>query len=406
MQRHSGILLAAFFGVLASFASVFVFTFGVFLKPLSEEFGWSRAQVSGGFALAALTVAFASPFIGRLVDRFGSRSVILPSATLFAVLFTSLSWLSAHLVHFYALMFLLGLVGNGTTQLAFSRVVVQAFDANRGFALAVMLAGSGVGSMVMPSLAQAGIDAWGWRATYQALGALIFVLVVPLTAWLIPKGGAWTGRPRPGGLPPALRTRLFWLLLAAFFLMSLAVNAPLAHLAALLTDRGVTPRVAAFAASALGGATVAGRLLAGWLVDRWPAPRIAGLLFTGSAFGLLGLELSAHTGWAFLGAALIGFGMGAEADVIPYFLSRYFSLDTFTELYGISFTAFALAGAAGPILMGQAFDRFGSYDSVLGLLAGAALCAALLIAQVPPPPRQPHATNQNHGSQPLVTKVT
>ncbi len=398
MQRHSGILLAAFFGVFASFASVFVFTFGVFLKPLSEEFGWSRAQVSGGFALAALTVAFASPFIGRLVDRFGSRAVILPSATLFAALFASLSWLSFHLAHFYALMFLLGLVGNGTTQLAYSRAVVQAFDANRGFALAVMLAGSGIGSMVMPSLAQAGIDVWGWRATYQALGALIFVMAVPLTAWLIPGGGDWTGRPRPGGLPPALRTRLFWLLLAAFFLMSLAVNAPLAHLAALLTDRGVTPQIAALAASALGGATVAGRLLAGWLVDRWPAPRVAALLFTGSACGLLGLELSAHAGWAFLWAALIGFGMGAGADVIPYFLSRYFSLETFTELYGISFTAFALAGAAGPLLMGQAFDRFGSYDYVLGPLAGAALLAAILIGLVPPPPRHPHTGDETDHS--------
>jgi len=388
LRRHSGILLAAFFGVFASFASVFIFTFGVFLKPLSEEFGWSRAQVSGGFALAALTVAFASPFLGRLVDRFGSRAVILPSATLFAVLFASLSRLTDSLVHFYGVLFLLGLVGNGTTQLGYSRAVVQAFDANRGFALAVMLTGSGLGSIVMPSLAQAGIEAWGWRATYQALGALSFLLVIPLTAWLIPGGGDWSGRPRPRGLPPAVQTRLFWLLLAAFFLMSLAVNAPLAHLAALLTDRGVSPRMAAFAASALGGATMAGRLLAGWLVDRRPAPMVAALLFFASAAGLLGLELSAHAAWAFLWAALIGFGMGAEADVIPYFLSRYFSLETFTELYGISFTAFALAGAAGPLIMGQAFDRLGSYDYVLGFLAGCALLAAILIVQVPAKP--PH----------------
>ncbi len=382
MQHHPGILAAAFFGVFASFASVFIFTFGVFLKPLSEEFGWSRTQVSGGFALAAMTVALASPFIGRLVDRFGSRAVILPSATIFAAAFASLAWLTPSLPHFYGILFLMGAVGNGTTQLAFSRAVVQAFDSHRGLALAVMLAGSGVGSMVMPSLAQALIDQWGWRATYRTLGVLIVLVVLPLTALLIPGQTRSTVRAARRGLPAAVRSRLFWRFLAAFFLMSLAVNAPLAHLSALLTDRGVTPRAAAFAASLLGGATIAGRFLTGWLVDHWPASRVTSILFAASGAGLLGLELSARPEWAFVSAALIGLGMGAEADVIPYLISRHFDIESFGELYGLAFSAFALAGALGPLILGRVFDQLGSYDFALGALAVSAFAAALLMSRL------------------------
>ncbi len=383
LPRRWGILVAAFFGVFASFASVFIFTFSVFLKPLSSELGWSRTQLSGGFALAALTVAFASPVIGRLVDRFGSRAVILPAATIFAAAFGSMGWLTPSLVHFYGLMFLMGVVGNGTTQLAYSRVVVQAFDSRRGLALAVMLAGTGVGSMVMPALAQFGIDQWGWRATFQAFGVMIFTLAVPLTAWLIPGADKATVRVKRRGSPDGLRSPLFWRFVAAFFLMSLAVNAALAHLSPMLTDRGLTPQVAALAASFLGAATLAGRLLTGWFLDRWASSRVCFLLFACGACGLLALALRAGTGWAFASVALIGVGMGAEADVIPYLISRHFSMDSFSELYGYSFSAFALAGALGPLLMGRAFDLAGSYDPVLGILAAAGFTAAFLIGKTP-----------------------
>lgn len=383
MANRWGILVAAFFGVFASFSSVFIFTFSVFLKPLSAEFGWSRTQLSAGFALAALTVAAASPFIGRLVDRFGSRAVIVPAATIFAAAFASLSWLTSSIVQFYAVLFVAGLVGNGTTQLAFSRAVVDAFDARRGMALAVMMAGTGVGSMLMPSLAQAGIDRWGWRSTYFMFGAMIFLLAVPLTAWLIPPARANAARKQRKGAPRALRSPLFWRFVAAFFLMSLAVNASLAHLSPLLTDRGMTAQTAALVASVLGGATLAGRLLTGYLLDRWRGSWVSAILFAAGAAGLVGLALGRSPAWAFTGAACIGLGMGAEADIIPYLLSRHFDMESFGELYGYSFSAFAIAGALGPLAMGRAFDLAGSYDPVLAALSLTGFAAAYLIARSP-----------------------
>lgn len=383
MRPRWTILIAAFFGVFASFSSVFIFTFSVFLKPLSAEFGWSRTRISGGFSLAAITVAFASPLIGRLVDRFGSRAVILPCAIIFAAGFASLSLLTSSLLQLYLTLFLIGIVGNGTTQLAFSRVVVKAFDSNRGMALASMMAGSGLGSMLMPILAQAGIDKLGWRGCFQALGAMAVVVAVPLTAWLIPSDSTPAERKRRTGSPAGLKSSLFWTFLVAFFLMSLAVNATLAHLSPLLTDRGFTPKVAALGASVLGASTLLGRLGTGWLLDRWAVNRIGGLLFAGGALGLVGLALVPGAASAFISVGLIGLGMGAESDVIPYLLSRYFPMESFGELYGYSFSAFALAGAMGPIIMGRAYDLAGSYDPVLGFFALAGFLAAILISRAP-----------------------
>ncbi len=386
MKSPGGILVAAFFGVFASFASVFIFTFSVFIKPLSAEFGWSRTQLSAGFALAALTVAFASPFIGRLVDRFGSRAVILPCSAVFGAAFGSLCWLTPNLAHFYGLLFVIGVVGNGTTQLAFSRAVVEAFDSRRGMALAVMLAGTGTGSMLMPSLAQMGIDRLGWRSTFLAFGIMILCTAIPLTAWLIPGRARSVVRVQRHGFPAALRSRLFWMLMAAFFLMSLAVNAALAHLSPLLTDRGFTPQSAAIAASLLGAGTLGGRLLTGWMLDRWAPARVSSILFGCGALGLFGFAAGASAEWAFVSTVLIGLGMGAEADVIPYLISRHFDMASFSELYGLSFAAFAVAGALGPLIMGRAFDIAGSYDPVLGGLALAGFVAALLLSRTPAMP--------------------
>src|SRR3954464_2569005 len=102
-------------GVFASFGSLLVFTFGVFLKPIAAEFGWSREAVSAAFAVAALSVAACSPVVGMLIDRFGARRVIAPCVAVFGFAFASVSLLPPKRVVLYAVFALLGVVGNGTT---------------------------------------------------------------------------------------------------------------------------------------------------------------------------------------------------------------------------------------------------------------------------------------------------
>ena len=167
------------------------------------------------------------------------------------------------------------------------------------------------------------------------------------------------------------------------FLTSLGQNGAIIHLSSLLSDRGFSARGGALALSVMGGAAVLGRLVAGRLLDLYFAPRVAFCLLGLAALGAFILS-SAHSLIAgVIAASLIGVGVGGEADITPYLLSRYFGLRAFSTLYGLTWTAYAIAGAIGPVLMGRAFDATGSYTLFLTWLAALMLLAARLMLFLP-----------------------
>ena len=183
-------------GVFVSFASLLVYTFGVFLKPLSAEFGWSREAVSAAFGIAAMTVAVCSPPLGYLLDRVPPRRIILPCLLVFGAAFASLSLLTPRLWHFYAVFLVLGSVGNGTAQMAYSRAVTSWFDRRRGMALALIMSGGALGAIVLPPVAEALIRIAGWRGAYLTLGGMALAIGLPAVALFIRERpaatrGAW-----------------------------------------------------------------------------------------------------------------------------------------------------------------------------------------------------------------------
>ena len=292
----------------------------------------------------------------------------------------------------YAIYILLGVVGNGTTQLCYARVISAWFDRRRGLALATMMAGVGAGAIGIPPLATWLIEAYGWREAYLLLGASVFVLgMIPAALWLreTPPDAELATLEKSLGLmagmrgAEAVRMPVFWFLLTGFFLFSVSVNGSVAHLIPILTDRGIASETAALAASTLGVLTLCGRLLTGVLLDRFFGSRVAGNFFRNRGSWSGGPQPGARSRDGVLGAALIGLGMGAEADVMPYLISRYFGLASFSEIYGYAFTAYALAGALGPLLMGWSFDRFHSYSTVLLCLAAAMFTGAAVLASLP-----------------------
>src|SRR5688572_12844516 len=133
----------------------------------------------------------------------------------------------------------------------------------------------------------------------------------------------------------------------------------------------------------MGAASLAGRLGTGWLLDRFFAAHVAFGLLAMAAAGTFLLATADSIVLGVLAAALIGGGMGGEADVTPYVLSRYFGLRAFSALYGMTWTAYAIAGAIGPILMGRAFDLAGSYAALLTVLAGVMVAVAGLMLFLP-----------------------
>lgn len=381
------VAVAASFGVFVSFASVVVYTFGVFLKPLSATFGWSREAVSLAFGIAAMTVAACSPILGMLLDRFGPRRIILPCLTIFGLSFASLRWLTPNLWHLYAVFFLIGMVANGTAQMAYSRAVSTWFDQRRGLAFAILMTGGAVGAMVLPGVAQWLITNAGWREGFLFMGAGVLVCGLPVIALVIREHPASRSEGRAvqagANVRDALGARAFWLVLGTLFLVSLGQNGAITHMPALLSDRGVSAGGAALALSMLGAASLAGRLGTGYLLDRFYAPRVSFCLLVLAAGGVFLLS-SAHSAWeGCAAAALIGLGLGGEADVTPYLISRYFGLRSFATLYGFTWTAYAIAGAVGPVLMGRAFDLTHSYRSLLLILGVLTIAAAALMLFMP-----------------------
>jgi len=383
------IVLAGFFGVMVSFAAVVPYTFGLFLKPLATAFGWHREAISAGFSIAALTVAAASPGLGFLLDRFGPRRIILPCIVVFSIAYASLALLTPHLIHFYLAFFVIGLVGNGTAYLGYSRAISTWFDRRRGLALSVMLAGGGCGAMLLPILAQAAITQYGWRNAYVLLGVLALVLGFPLTAWFVREQpialqSAHVSVEVGTSVREALSSRIFWVIAATVCLYAISVNGAIAHLSALLTDRGVSTQGASYSIAIIGATGLVGRILTGVFLDRFFGPRVSQIMLLMTVLGIVLLSV-AHTLTAgLLAASLIGFSMGSEGDITPYLLSRYFGLKRLSTLYAFTWTAYAVGGATGPLVVGRIFDSLGSYRAgTIQLLALPALVPCLLMFLLP-----------------------
>jgi MFS family permease len=380
------VALAASGCVFVSFASLLVYTFSVFLKPLTEEFGWSRESASIAFGIAAMTVAVCSPPLGLLLDRYPARRIVLPCITVFGCAFASLGLMTRHLWHLYAVFFVLGIVGNGTAQLAYTRAITTWFHDRRGAAFAVLMAGGTIGATILPPVAQALIDAAGWRIAAAILGAMVLAIGWPLGLRVKERSGTVIARERiasGASVAEGVRSRIFWIVVAVLFCASISQNGAITHLSAMLTDRGVSPGGAALAASAMGGAALIARLLTGWLLDRFFAPRVAMGLLLVAAMGALLLSGARSMSMGIAASALIGFGMGGEADITPYLLAKYFGLRSFSTLYGLTWTAYAIAGAIGPVIMGKAFDATGSYQALLMQLAVLTAASAALMLFMP-----------------------
>jgi len=382
-----GVAAAAFVGVMTSFAPIVPYTFSLFLNPLHAAFGWQREAIGGTFALAAITVALVSPGIGLLLDRFAPRRIILPAILIFALALASLSRLGPNIAQFYLTFFVLGLVANGTAQFAYTRTMLTWFRRRRGFALALILTGSGVGSIIIPPVTQWTIDHHGWRSAYLLLGG-IALLGFPLTALLVRNrpAAAMYGEPIPSSgvtVGAAMRSLAFWVMAVITILSAFSENGLVTNLAAILTEHGVAAQSAAVALSVRGGAGIIGRLFVGFLIDRISPQRMQTFVLILAASGTLILAFAGTAGAALFGAALLGIGLGSEADVAPYLLARYFGRKHFSVLYGLTWTAYAIGGGIGPVVVGHLYDRAGSYEPrlivFLALVAFAAAAVSLLL---------------------------
>ena len=393
------VVATAAVGLCLSPAPLVVFSFSVFLKPLAQELHSSRATISLAFTLFNLMVGICSPVVGKLTDRFPARKVILPCTVACILILFASNALSAKLWEIYAFYLALGIFGSGTSIVPYSKVVSQWFDRRRGIAFGLMAVGGGMAALIMPSLAQLLIIKVGWRLAYSTMAGLTLLVAISLIGAFL-RERPEDLRTAPDGAPQrpmgaqgndsgvtwreARHGATFWLVLCAYCLVGTGIHGCFIHMSALLSDRGSSLRVAALASSLIGAGAMTGRLLSGYLLDRFFAPRVAALIFGAVAFAMAWLGIRGEIGFAFPAAFVVGLGLGAKGDIIAYLISRYFGLRSFGEIYGYAFSAFVLTGALGPLLMGIGFDRTGSYLFPLMAFFAAALLATIFVSFLGP----------------------
>ena len=383
-------------GVLTGFATVFIYSFSFMVQPLGQAFGWDREQIARAFSLAAISVAVFSPIIGKLFDRFDPRRLIAGFMTAFGLGMASLAFLRPHLWQLYASAVFIGIAGTGTYQLGYARVIAAWFERRLGAALSIVVAGSGVGSFVVPPLVAHLLATHGWRATYLGLACLPLLVGAPLTlafARTPPASRLPETLPTSGHHPAhqtqgltwqqALGSLSFWLLALGVVALSLSENGALAHLAPMLSDHGLRPEQIAFTASLLGIASVAGRFLLGWLLDFVKGSQIAVGSLVASGAGMLLLAHARSFQAAAPAAFVAGLGGGCELDLIPYMLRRYFGLRSFSTLYGMVYSTFAVAGAIAPLVLGHVYDVTGSYTGILNVFCSVTLVASVAMFALP-----------------------
>jgi sugar phosphate permease len=395
-------IVGASFSILLVTVGVGLYAPPVFLVPLQEHFGWSRAAIAGGGAVAALTVGIASPLVGVGIDRYGSRKVMTAGALVMGFAFCLFGTIQS-LWQLYLLNVIAAFGIASVAWLPNQTLIANWFDRMRGRAMGRTLAGIGFGGLAIPPLTGLLIAEFGWRIAFATLGSLVLLIVVTVILALVRSKPEDMGLLPDGDLPPAetpagdpthetraeelieglslgesLRTGAFWILSLVHVLWSFGSMSIIGHLPAFLTDQGFGKLAEGSLALAI-GCSVVGRVGFGVLADRFSKRWIMSLTVILHAVGVACL-FRVHAPGA-LPAFVIVFGLalGGGAVLVPLLIGEYFGLRAFGKVLGVVTISATLGAATGPVATGRIFDVTGSYDLAFLLHIVAFTAAALAI---------------------------
>jgi sugar phosphate permease len=397
-QRYQALAVAAAFFALFSVVGFAYYGLPFFYDFFVRELGWTRAEVTSGNAFAKLVVGpLFGFFAGVIVDRFGPRRMMLVGILLAGIAPIGLGGTTtlAALYTFY-LMNALGYVTGGP--LPNQVMLSKWFDAGRGRAMGIAYLGIGIGGAIVPLLAHALIQALGWRPALKVLGLLMIVIAFPL-AFFVREPGAESGSPgraaAPAAAAPAADSILDVLRRPSFYLLALGSMASIGAVGGtsqnlklfFAMDRGMAQgRVAELISLVLVG-SIAGRLLMGWLADRWPRKRVMLLIYTIVALAIPLLWWAPSTVTLRAAALVFGIGLGGDYMIIPLMAADLFGLKRMGRVMGIVLTADGVAEAVMPMGAAALRDHYGSYGPGFAVLVALAVVGAIAVSMLPMHPR-------------------
>lgn len=373
-RQHGWIVLPSLVGMIL--IGVSPYTLGVMITPLEQEFGWSRAAISSGLLIPAFGSLVLAPLVGRAVDRFGSRPVALLGVPFFCAALASLSLAGPGIYSWLALYALVGVATMFIFPHIWAAAISRRFVRNRGIALAIALAGTGVASAVMPFVTSLLVVTTGWRGAYVGIGVLCFAVAFPIVFLLFEPGTKkGRGQTEPKPFEPAPRKPVPWTdltslrflkLVAATFFFSLCACALTTNVVPILMAEGFDLVTSAKIAGLVGLGTIIGRLGGGILLDRINGRFVAMGTCAAPLMGVAAL-LATHQApeAAMFACFAIGLSAGAEYDAAAYLSGRYFSLENYGFLFGIVASLTLIGAAIAPVVSNFVFDVTRSYDLVL-----------------------------------------
>jgi len=390
------IVFACAVGMALSAPTFLIYSFGVFIEPLSAGLQTGRGAVSLALSIGLLGNLVAGPLIGVLSDRYGARRMVLLGVVALALVLAGFS-LIQNVVHLYFASVLLVFLAAGTGPITYTRIISAWFNKRRGLALGIALIGIGVGGALAPIVSQALIGEYGWRDAYRYLGLIVFVISFPPLFLILrdrPPQAASShstaqtevqhdNKEEDGiSVKRAVTTKEFWLLAIGFLVIAMGNSGGLVHLPPLLTDAGLTPQRAALYAGLMGVGVTIGRAAGGYLLDLFHAPYVAICFLIGPLIAYSFFLSGINPDWAFVPVLLFGIGMGAEFDVIPFLVTRYFGLRNFGVIYGINISTFSIGTGLGPAIMGFGYDRYGNYNVSIMVAMSALIVGSILISRL------------------------
>ncbi|MFK4446449.1 MFS family permease [Caballeronia udeis] len=389
------VVFAALIGLVGGASTLTIYGLGMFVRPLQAEFGWSLTQISFANTLVSLSGIVSAFAQGILIDRFGARRVVLVSLPLLCLSFASMYFLPDSLSVFYIGWLLIPLLGAGTWVGSYAKAIAAWFDDRLGLALGVAAIGAGLGAAVIPALTHTLMVAYGWRLAYVWIGALSMIVVLPVVYFNLydkpaDRGFQWRPHMRRAGMQDrdvtvreALRQQAFWALLMAFMLLGFNTTGIALHMVPMLLRDGVSTGQAAAAQSIMGVGVILGRLAAGYLLDRLPAALVTAVSLLGPTLGFTGFALlGAHSGSMNVLAVLIGIGIGAEIDLLGFYVRRHFGTFAYGKLYCSIFAIFQFGSGVGAVGIAYGATRLNGYGPMLLLMAVFSATAIGLLATV------------------------
>jgi MFS family permease len=372
-------------------------TFGVFFEPIRSEFGWSRAMISAPNSVAFFLIGLFSLFTGRLTDRFGPRVLVMVYGLILGLGYILMSRINS----IGSLYLCYGLaVGLGTScaDASLLPTVTRWFEKNRGIMSGVVKVGTGAGILTMPLICTWLILNHGWRYAYAVMAVVIAVGVF-ITAFFLRRDPSEKGlqpygvsEKTPGGqkdkegytLKQALRSKQLWIVCATYFMVWYCTQTIMVHIAPHALDLKMSAASAAGLISIIGAASIAGRLVMGWSIDRIGSRRALTIALCILAASLAWLLLAGEPWMLYLFVPVYGFAHGAFFALMSPLIAELFGIRSHGSIFGVLLFLGQIGGALGPVVSGHVFDVTQSYQIAFAILLIVSIVGLLLSLSLKP----------------------